>query len=305
MERERFNTLLQDPTKITNSDIKALNEYRKKYPYFQGLYVVVAKALQQREHPKTDAFIKKAAIYSANRSYLKQLIEGDFAFAPQPEVKDEQPTPKAETKLESKVEKPTKAPETKEKATEANTERPVEEPQKAKVKEEEEPKAEAPKPVEKPVPKPEDKSEELDELKATKLRIEALLRGELPSDPEEAPADTKTTPETESTPQKSTEKKTQKNSQVEIIQKFINTDPRFDAKSKGNPYEETEPQEDLALKKLKNQEEFYTETMAELMVKQKKYKKAIHIYEKLGLKFPKKSTYFARQIEKVKSEYNV
>lgn len=80
MERERFNALLSDPTLVTNADIKALNEYRKKYPYFQSLYVVIAKALKDRNHPKTDAFIKKTAAYSANSGYLNEVIQGNFQF---------------------------------------------------------------------------------------------------------------------------------------------------------------------------------------------------------------------------------
>ncbi|WP_422356413.1 hypothetical protein [Roseivirga pacifica] len=298
MERERFNTLLQDPAKITNNDIKALNEYRKKYPYFQGLYVIVAKALQQREHPKTEAFIKKAAIYSANRSYLKGIIEGEYTFPSKPDkvttqqVKSEE---KEEVKPEEKVvPKAEKKPDTQTAASEQQTEKQAVAPKESKP----EAKVEAPKPT----PKAEaQKPEEYDELKATKLRIEALLRGELPE--EEKPTETPKAP-LEDSPAKAKTKRA-KASQVDIIQKFIDTDPRFDAKSKGNPYEETEPQEDLSQKNLKNSEEFFTETMAELMLKQKKYKKAINIYEKLGLKFPEKSAYFARQIEKVKSEYNV
>ncbi|MCO6357271.1 hypothetical protein [Roseivirga pacifica] len=298
MERERFNTLLQDPAKITNNDIKALNEYRKKYPYFQGLYVIVAKALQQREHPKTEAFIKKAAIYSADRSYLKGIIEGEYTFPSKPDkvttqqVKSEE---KEEVKQEEKV-----IPKA-EKKTDTQTATSEQQPEKQAVTPKEskpEAKVEAPKPT----PKAEaQKPEEYDELKATKLRIEALLRGELPE--EEKPTETPQAPVADN-PAKAKTKRA-KASQVDIIQKFIDTDPRFDAKSKGNPYEETEPQEDLSQKNLKNSEAFFTETMAELMLKQKKYKKAINIYEKLGLKFPEKSAYFARQIEKVKSEYNV
>jgi hypothetical protein len=44
-----------------------------------------------------------------------------------------------------------------------------------------------------------------------------------------------------------------------------------------------------------------TETYAVLLVGQKKYERAIEVYERLILKFPAKSTYFAAQIEKLKT----
>lgn len=45
--------------------------------------------------------------------------------------------------------------------------------------------------------------------------------------------------------------------------------------------------------------ELVTETLAEILVDQKKYNEAIETYQKLMLKFPQKSSYFASRIEKI------
>lgn len=61
--------------------------------------------------------------------------------------------------------------------------------------------------------------------------------------------------------------------------------------------------EQATITKIPNQESqasFITETLAEIYIKQGYYDKAIESYHKLSLKYPKKNTYFASQIEKVK-----
>jgi hypothetical protein len=85
--------------------------------------------------------------------------------------------------------------------------------------------------------------------------------------------------------------------QAQLIDKFISESPRIEPKR-----ERTEVQpEDLAQKYTEENGGFITETLARIYVNQGYYSKAIDIYEKLCLKFPEKSGYFAAQIEKIRS----
>jgi tetratricopeptide (TPR) repeat protein len=92
------------------------------------------------------------------------------------------------------------------------------------------------------------------------------------------------------------EKTSKKLLQSELIDKFIITNPRID------------PQKDKALVTnddisspfVEESGGLVTETLAKIYISQGYYSKALDIYEKLSLKFPEKSSYFAFQIEKVK-----
>lgn len=46
-----------------------------------------------------------------------------------------------------------------------------------------------------------------------------------------------------------------------------------------------------------DEDEYFTETLAKIYIKQQRYSKALEIIKKLSLKYPKKSAYFADQIE--------
>jgi hypothetical protein len=91
------------------------------------------------------------------------------------------------------------------------------------------------------------------------------------------------------------EKNSKKQSQSELIDKFIIANPRLEpGKEKTNL-----PLEDILKPFVEEEGGFVTETLAKIYVTQGYYSKAIDIYEKLSLKFPEKSIYFASQIEKV------
>jgi tetratricopeptide (TPR) repeat protein len=94
----------------------------------------------------------------------------------------------------------------------------------------------------------------------------------------------------------SEEKNFKKQLQSDLIDKFIIANPRIEpVKGKTNL-----PSEDISSPVVEEEGGFVTETLARIYINQGYYSKAIDIYEKLSLKFPEKSSYFASQIEKVK-----
>lgn len=84
--------------------------------------------------------------------------------------------------------------------------------------------------------------------------------------------------------------------QSELIDKFIIANPRIEP----NRDKTTLPVDDISKPFVEQDGGFVTETLAKIYISQGYYSKAIDIYEKLSLKFPEKSSYFATQIEKVK-----
>jgi hypothetical protein len=84
--------------------------------------------------------------------------------------------------------------------------------------------------------------------------------------------------------------------QSELIDKFIISNPRIEPQRDKSD----NPNEDISRPFVEQTEGLVTETLAKIYVGQGYYSRAIDIYEKLSLKFPEKSSYFATQIEKVK-----
>jgi hypothetical protein len=79
-----------------------------------------------------------------------------------------------------------------------------------------------------------------------------------------------------------------------LIEDFLKSEPRIVPKPDFD-----DGKEDLAESSIKEDSEIVTESLAKIYMQQKLYGKAINIYEKLSLKYPKKSAYFASQIDKI------
>ena len=84
-------------------------------------------------------------------------------------------------------------------------------------------------------------------------------------------------------------------SRKELIDKFILENPSI-----SRPKAEFYNPISVAQNSIIDQEDIVSETLAKIYEKQGYFEKAISIYEKLGLKYPEKSRYFAAQIERLK-----
>ena len=91
-------------------------------------------------------------------------------------------------------------------------------------------------------------------------------------------------------------KSPEKSQQQNLIEKFIEERPGMETPQAGD----VDPR-DLSEDSSIPSDSFMTETLAKIYTKQGLYKKAIYVYEKLSLKYPEKSTYFAQQINKIRS----
>ncbi|GAI86530.1 unnamed protein product, partial [marine sediment metagenome] len=83
-------------------------------------------------------------------------------------------------------------------------------------------------------------------------------------------------------------------SKAELIDRFIETDPKIVPEK-----ESWLDQEDISEEDIENKG-FMTDTLAKIYVRQGYYSKAIFAYEEMSLKFPEKISYFASQIERIK-----
>ena len=91
-----------------------------------------------------------------------------------------------------------------------------------------------------------------------------------------------------------------KASKTELIDRFIRNSPRI-TRNQADFFKPV----DYAKRSEIDKEDIVSETLAKIYFNQGSYQKAIGIYKKLILKVPEKSSYFARQIEKIKEKQNL
>jgi tetratricopeptide (TPR) repeat protein len=90
-----------------------------------------------------------------------------------------------------------------------------------------------------------------------------------------------------------------------LIDKFLQTSPGSIRRiSEGGIAAENENRLNVAEKSVTENDELITETLASIYFQQKNYEKAKESYQKLSLKYPEKSIYFAARIEEIEKLKN-
>jgi len=89
---------------------------------------------------------------------------------------------------------------------------------------------------------------------------------------------------------------------VDLIEKFIAEQPSIPRPAAPQRGSDTDEVVDISVNSVIEPDELATETLAEIYVLQGYIDKAISVYEKLRLKYPEKSSYFADQIHKLKKQ---
>ena len=278
MESSQIIEYIRHPEQLGADDLGILEELTHTYPYCQTFQLLHAKCLHNQDNRRYGTQVKLAAAYAGNRGLLKQLIEKRKSVA----LLNQE----AENAEENEVLPGTTVVEAVD-----NEIQPV------NFNEE----------IEKPLILPVQLSHEV--MQRTKLiDIIRSRLAEIPAEPEDnyvaAAQDEKLKPEIAKTgveghtPSVSRVQAGSKPSEnnAALIDRFIREEPRLSP-----PRREFFNPVDMAKLSSMDREDLVSETLARIFVQQGDIPKAIKIYERLCLNFPEKSSYFAAQIENLKS----
>jgi hypothetical protein len=274
MDKATFIRFLKEPETMDRTSIVDLTDLAVKFPYSNIVHTVLAMNMHLVNHIVYDNQLKLAASMMPDRNLLRLHISRISQLKTMPDLPDEyRPiTPSAshiDTENAIKKEEAKQAQDS-EKETKPQPKMAVEE-QTTDVAQSKDPQIE-----EEQSFSTDRKRQSLDELK----RILAERINEIENKKEQQA----TARKPDGSPSKAT-----------IIDEFIAQSPSISRPKSGFYNPVTSAQNSLV-----DQENIVSETLAKIYLNQGHHDKAISIYQKLSLKYPEKSVYFAARIEEAK-----
>jgi hypothetical protein len=305
MNRNDFVRIIQDTSIVDRQMTGELRELLDLFPYFQSAHLLHLKGLFNSSDIRFESQLKKSAIYAADREVLYHLLTKEPEFFPAVPDKSDIPENAADPTVEFEQTVIESGKNSQEFINEIERNEVSKEdnrsidfqlhgiPRSLLVNEESE--------IDESVNLVFILDDDEDGIKENIIyRDPSMMISEsddlleLDIDEEESRITSKTSGVSDQ--EISNDKQSRKQEQAELIEKFIISNPRIE------PVKEKQDHSSEDKSKLFTEEKegFITETLAKIYINQGYYSKAIDIYEKLSLKFPEKSSYFAAQIEKVK-----
>ena len=285
MTREQFESYLDAPEKIEPEIVSELKSMVDEFPFCQTTRLLYVTGLRNQKSISFDDQLNLMAAYSPDRKSLYYLIN-PVAVKNEPveQAITAEPDDTNETISESKVESAT-----------------VEEVEVAlstpfDLTKDEEP----------PLDEYELSENYLHELVGTSLSFDLQEKEEIREEKDKGSSSSIALEMESETDEKHDfsswltifdDDSSEKMSQESIIDNFLKSEPKIKPQTKSNL-----PTTNLARNSALIHDEIITETLAKIHVEQGNISKAVEIYNKLSLKFPEKSSYFAAQIKFLKQK---
>ena len=266
-----FIHIIKEPHTINYKQMQELDEIVSEYPYFQAARVLQLKMLHTKGDYKYNKALKLAAVHVTNRTILFNFINSKSDISRFTDISsDFQRISKAHERKDPTINEYT-PPQVSYIESEPRTFRPK-----------------LPDPIFQEDIFPDEliNHRELADIFVPKKSVEEAENTQ-PSWMNRTDTITPTPPPTQYKDENVAEK-------FKIIDKFLETNPKIE------PSKDYVSNVNLADEVKTDEKQLMTETLAQVYVNQRKYKQAIQAYQILILKNPKKSAYFAAEIEKIK-----
>lgn len=79
MTKEQFIQIVKSPSTINLNLVQGLEEITERFPYFQTAHLLLVKQYHGHENIRFESYLRKAAIYAADRTMLYRLIKEEPA----------------------------------------------------------------------------------------------------------------------------------------------------------------------------------------------------------------------------------
>ncbi|HCC70815.1 MAG TPA: hypothetical protein DEQ09_06660 [Bacteroidales bacterium] len=291
MNKADFINIIKEQRVLSDNEYDDIFRIADKYPYFQSAYVLLLNSLYRKDDIEFTDRLKEAAIYIADREVLyNHLNSGEWSPEPEKVLKEKpvarQSGPEVEEIADSREEKSEEREKKKDVSFEQDKKQERYEPVSGRSREE-------------LIREIETRLSEISGEGILQLDESADVQEDenngnehirydydLPVNNDLLDLDTENDPPSQPVFL----------NDDELVDRFINANPRIEPQQEKDDSEN----EDISLKSGEESSHLVSETLASIYLSQGYYSKAISIYEKLSLKYPEKSSYFASQIEKIK-----